>query len=70
MGFERVERACCGAHRVHAVAFQVVETSTSDLKPFLAEEKTASEGQGTMVALYGGFLSFPRATPYTSLTLY
>ena len=70
MAFERVERARCDAHRAHAVAFQIVETFTLDHKAFVAEEKNAPEGKGTMVALYGGFLSFARATPYASLTLY
>ena len=52
------------------LTLQVVEMFTSHLKASVAEVKNALEGKGTMVALYGGFLSFAHATPYASLTLY
>ena len=50
------------------LTLQVVETFISDLKASVAEAKNVLEGKETMVALYGGFLSFARATPYASLT--
>ena len=52
------------------LTLQVVETFTSDLNAFVAEARNAPEGKGTMVALYDGLLSFARATPYASPTLY
>ena len=52
------------------LTLQVVETFTLHLKASVAEAKNAPEGKGTMVALYGGFLSFAHATPYASLMLY
>lgn len=49
---------------------QVMETFILHLKVSVVEAKNALEGKGTLVALYGGFLSFAHATPYPSLMLY
>ena len=43
---------------------QVMEMFTLHLKVSVVEAKNTLEGKGTMVALYGGFLSFAHATPY------